>query len=149
MRPPVCPSQLSWPAARGTSKKKSAAAPRAGWKTAESISAREPPAIRVSPGLPRYLPRIMLIRRTDSKGCPKEFPALPTGLLIHRHVPRVKHADQLQSPVMFYRSDNRSPDQLRTVTITPEFITTAEGSALIEVGHTRVICTASIEETVP
>ncbi len=33
--------------------------------------------------------------------------------------------------------------------ITPEFITTAEGSALIEVGNTRVICTASIEEMVP
>jgi ribonuclease PH len=50
---------------------------------------------------------------------------------------------------MFYRSDNRSPSQLRPVKITPEFITTAEGSALIEVGNTRVICTASIEETVP
>ena len=33
--------------------------------------------------------------------------------------------------------------------ITPDFITTAEGSALIEVGNTRVICTASIEEAVP
>jgi len=50
---------------------------------------------------------------------------------------------------MFYRADNRSPDQLRPVKITPEFITTAEGSALIEVGNTRVICTASIEEAVP
>src|SRR6516165_7423775 len=50
---------------------------------------------------------------------------------------------------MFYRSDNRAPDQLRPVKITPEFITTAEGSALIEVGNTRVICTASIEEAVP
>jgi ribonuclease PH len=50
---------------------------------------------------------------------------------------------------MFYRSDNRAPDQLRPVTITPEFITTAEGSVLIEVGNTRVICTASIEEGVP
>src|ERR1700751_5733459 len=50
---------------------------------------------------------------------------------------------------MFYRSDNRSPDQLRPVVMTPEFITTAEGSALIEVGNTRVICTASIEEAVP
>jgi len=55
----------------------------------------------------------------------------------------------LQSPVMFYRSDNRSPDQLRPVKITPDFITTAEGSVLIEVGNTRVICTASIEEAVP
>jgi len=50
---------------------------------------------------------------------------------------------------MFYRSDNRSPEQLRPVKITPDFITTAEGSALIEVGNTRVICTASIEEAVP
>src|SRR3979490_3064787 len=53
------------------------------------------------------------------------------------------------SCLMFYRSDNRSPDQLRLVVITPDFIRTAEGSALIEVGNTRVICTASIEETVP
>ena len=50
---------------------------------------------------------------------------------------------------MFYRSDHRAVDQLRPVIITPEFITTAEGSVLIEVGNTRVICTASIEETVP
>ena len=50
---------------------------------------------------------------------------------------------------MFYRSDNRAADELRPVKITPEFITTAEGSVLIEVGNTRVICTASIEETVP
>jgi ribonuclease PH len=51
--------------------------------------------------------------------------------------------------MMFYRSDNRSPEQLRSVTITPDFITMAEGSVLIEVGNTRVICTASIEEAVP
>ena len=50
---------------------------------------------------------------------------------------------------MFYRSDNRSPGQLRPVIINPNFISTAEGSALIELGNTRVICTASIEETVP
>ena len=50
---------------------------------------------------------------------------------------------------MVYRSDNRTPDQLRPVTIFPDFIHTAEGSALIEVGNTRVICTASVEETVP
>jgi ribonuclease PH len=50
---------------------------------------------------------------------------------------------------MVFRSDNRSPDQLRPVTILPDFIHTAEGSALIEVGNTRVICTASVEESVP
>src|SRR6202166_2546751 len=56
---------------------------------------------------------------------------------------------RLQSSLMFYRSDNRAVDQMRPVMITPDFITTAEGSVLIEVGNARVICTASIEETVP
>jgi ribonuclease PH len=50
---------------------------------------------------------------------------------------------------MIYRSDNRAPDQMRPVNITPEFVSTAEGSCLIEVGNTRVICTASVEESVP
>jgi ribonuclease PH len=50
---------------------------------------------------------------------------------------------------MTSRSDNRAPDQMRPVRITPDFIEMAEGSVLIEVGHTRVICTASIEESVP
>ncbi|HEY1264578.1 MAG TPA: ribonuclease PH [Terriglobales bacterium] len=50
---------------------------------------------------------------------------------------------------MHYRSDNRTPDQMRPVNLVPEFISTAEGSVLIEVGNTRVICTASVEETVP
>src|SRR5216683_5256783 len=50
---------------------------------------------------------------------------------------------------MFYRSDNRLSDQMRPVNIIPNFINTAEGSVLIEVGNTRVICTASVEEAVP
>jgi ribonuclease PH len=50
---------------------------------------------------------------------------------------------------MVYRSDNRTPDQLRPVNIIPDYIHTAEGSVLIEVGNTRVICTASLEENVP
>jgi ribonuclease PH len=50
---------------------------------------------------------------------------------------------------MIYRSDKRALDQLRPVTIIPEYISTAEGSVLIEVGNTRVICTASVEESVP
>src|SRR3954449_3936663 len=52
-------------------------------------------------------------------------------------------------PNTIYRSDNRTPDQMRPVNIIPNYISTAEGSALIEVGNTRVICTASVEETVP
>ncbi|HEY3121832.1 MAG TPA: ribonuclease PH [Vicinamibacteria bacterium] len=47
------------------------------------------------------------------------------------------------------RPDGRAPDQLRPVTITPRFIKHAEGSALIEVGDTRVVCAVSVEERVP
>src|SRR5260221_380265 len=47
------------------------------------------------------------------------------------------------------RIDGRSPSQLRPTTITPGFLAHAEGSVLIEVGRTRVICTASVEERVP
>jgi ribonuclease PH len=50
---------------------------------------------------------------------------------------------------MFYRSDNRQPDEMRPVNIIPDYISTAEGSALIEIGNTRVICTASVDESVP
>jgi ribonuclease PH len=50
---------------------------------------------------------------------------------------------------VIYRSDNRALDQMRPVNIIPEFVSTAEGSCLIEVGNTRVICTASVEESVP
>jgi ribonuclease PH len=47
------------------------------------------------------------------------------------------------------RVDGRAPDALRPVTVTPGFVPTAHGSALIAVGGTRVICTASVEESVP
>ena len=47
------------------------------------------------------------------------------------------------------RLDGRAESQLRPVKITPGFIGQAEGSVLIEVGRTRVICTASIDESVP
>ena len=50
---------------------------------------------------------------------------------------------------MVYRSDNRTPDQMRPLNIVPGYISTAEGSCLIELGNTRVICTATIEDTVP
>ncbi len=47
------------------------------------------------------------------------------------------------------RVDGRSPDQLRPVKFTRNYIKHAEGSCLIEMGDTRVICTASVEERVP
>jgi ribonuclease PH len=47
------------------------------------------------------------------------------------------------------RSDRRASDEMRPVTIEPGFLKYAEGSVLIGVGNTRVICAASIEERVP
>ncbi|HNY40014.1 MAG TPA: ribonuclease PH [Bryobacteraceae bacterium] len=47
------------------------------------------------------------------------------------------------------RSDMREAAQMRPVKITTDYLLTAEGSALIEVGHTRVLCAASVEDTVP
>ncbi len=47
------------------------------------------------------------------------------------------------------RNDGRAPDELRPVAIRTNFVKHAEGSVLIEVGDTRVICTASIQEKVP
>src|SRR5438876_2755627 len=47
------------------------------------------------------------------------------------------------------RSDNRQPDELRPVLITPHVMMHAEGSVLVESGRTRVLCTASVEERVP
>ncbi len=47
------------------------------------------------------------------------------------------------------RTDQRRPDQLRPTVITPGYLLHAEGSVLIEVGRTRVICAASVEERVP
>ena len=47
------------------------------------------------------------------------------------------------------RSDNRAPDELRPVRITPGVLAFAEGSALIEMGLTRVLCAATVEERVP
>lgn len=49
----------------------------------------------------------------------------------------------------YERQDNRTLDQLRNTKITPNISPYAEGSALIEVGGTKVICTASVEDRVP
>jgi len=47
------------------------------------------------------------------------------------------------------RRDGRGPEDLRAIRITPGFVRTATGSALIEAGGTRVICTATVEGEVP
>jgi ribonuclease PH len=50
---------------------------------------------------------------------------------------------------MTARTDGRAPGQLRETRLTAGFLMHAEGSVLIEVGRTRVICAASVEERVP
>ena len=47
------------------------------------------------------------------------------------------------------RNDGRAPDALRPVKMTTGYLMTAEGSVLIEVGNTRVLCAASVDEMVP
>lgn len=47
------------------------------------------------------------------------------------------------------RPDGRKPGQLRSLSITPSYVKTADGAVLIEMGDTRVICTAKLEERVP
>src|SRR3982074_3985590 len=49
----------------------------------------------------------------------------------------------------FARTDDRAAGELRPVRITPGFLPNAEGSALIEMGNTRVICAASVEDKLP
>ncbi|GAA2829584.1 ribonuclease PH [Nonomuraea rubra] len=47
------------------------------------------------------------------------------------------------------RQDGRNPDQLRPITITRRWLTHAEGSVLVEFGGTRVLCAASVQDSVP
>lgn len=49
----------------------------------------------------------------------------------------------------FVRTDGRASDELRPVLITPSYLPYAEGSVLIEMGNTRVVCAASLEDRVP
>lgn len=47
------------------------------------------------------------------------------------------------------RTDGRGPHEMRTVEMTPGFMPNAEGSCLVSMGDTKVICTATVQETVP
>jgi ribonuclease PH len=58
-------------------------------------------------------------------------------------------SDRVASGELLERSCGRAADQLRPATIEPGFVRTATGSALISMGETRVICTASVQESVP
>jgi ribonuclease PH len=54
----------------------------------------------------------------------------------------------MQAPT-FFRAAGRSPSQLRAVRLTSGYVATAEGSVLIEVGNTRVLCNATVDQGVP
>ena len=47
------------------------------------------------------------------------------------------------------RADGRKNDELRPVIITPDYVQYPEGSVLIEMGNTRVICNVTVEERIP
>src|ERR1700753_3347574 len=49
----------------------------------------------------------------------------------------------------FFRPNGRAPEGMRPVRLTPHYTSMAEGSGLIEVGHTRVLCNATVENGVP
>jgi len=52
-------------------------------------------------------------------------------------------------PDSFFRAEGRAPGQLRPVRLTPGYVQVPEGSVLIEAGHTRVLCNATVEQGVP
>src|SRR5437764_2237760 len=58
-------------------------------------------------------------------------------------------AEKTKTETVFARTDGRRADELRAVKITPGFMPYAEGSALIELGRRRAICTATLEDRVP
>jgi len=75
------------------------------------------------------------------------FIALSQGL--HYNARHHEQESAMSSAAGLLRADGRRKDQLRPVKVTRNFIKHAEGSVLIEMGDTKVICAASIEEKVP
>ena len=58
-------------------------------------------------------------------------------------------ATSVSSATNLFRPDGRAADALRPVRFTPNFVATAEGSVVVESGHTRVLCNATVETGVP
>ena len=85
----------------------------------------------------------------------RDATVLPLPLSYNPNMVEIPHeqgrsvSDVAPAAPVFYRSDGRTPSQLRPLMLTPDFVRTAEGSVLITVGHTRVLCNATIENGVP
>ena len=62
---------------------------------------------------------------------------------------RVPIMGRMSEKEELFRSGGRAASQARVLRLTPGFVATAEGSVLIEVGHTRVLCNATVENGVP
>ena len=60
-----------------------------------------------------------------------------------------KTAPHTPAATPYFRADQRVPEQMRPLRLTCGFVATAEGSVLIEVGNTRVLCNATVETGVP
>ncbi len=56
---------------------------------------------------------------------------------------------EMESPKKFFRVEGRAGSALRPVRLTPNYVATAEASVLIEIGNTRVLCNATVEQGVP
>src|SRR5579875_682661 len=54
-----------------------------------------------------------------------------------------------QAHQQFFRAGSRAPELLRPFRLIPDYVGTAEGSVLIEMGQTRVLCNATVEQGVP
>ena len=83
------------------------------------------------------------------RGVPRARHALPPAAAERRRAGQPRHPRAGGPRVSAVRSGGRAPDALRPTTIEPGFVRTATGSALISCGETRVICTASAQESVP
>ena len=77
---------------------------------------------------------------------PRRYPAAATGTRPRQLAYNEAMPDKSKT---FFRSADRAADALRPTRLTPHYVAVAEGSVLIELGNTRVLCNATIEQGVP
>ena len=92
----------------------------------------------------------MITNRDSHKGSARVRPFVDLCSALHYNPNRFTYQGIFMTHGMtLFRQDGRKNDQIRPVKITRNFIEHAEGAVLIEMGRTKVICTASVEEKVP
>ncbi len=83
----------------------------------------------------------MYFKLVDAPGCRHQMLTFALNPLPYNHF--------MQTEQPFFRPDGRAPNQLRQLTLTPGFVSTAEGSVLVAFGNTRVLTNATIDPGVP